>query len=208
MGEPGLGQHLASYFWRAVGGARLHDLLLQYFDSASPESAGHIAGWLGRGLQQNSVALAEATVTSLVTLWDELRAREGGWHEQKRREVIREFGEWFSSERLPSTWAINSLKECLAAGVGIGDLEDVLERLTALVAVHPHEVAVCLELLLKDNRQLWHPIAWQQDVEELLAALFRTGEPVVREKALEIVNRLVEGGSLFARDIAARTAPI
>ncbi|MGC2030807.1 MAG: hypothetical protein WA642_12360 [Steroidobacteraceae bacterium] len=121
-----------------------------------------------------------------------------------RREVVRQFGEWFPSERLPTLWAIDALQRCLSVGVGIGDLDDVLSRMTSLVAVHPSKVAECLALLLKDNRQLWHPVSWQREVEELLEALLRTKETEAREKTLEIVNRLVEGGSLFARDILAR----
>jgi hypothetical protein len=204
MGELGLGNHLASYFWRAVGADRSRDQLLQYFDYASPVCAGQITGSLGRGLQDTSEALKETTVSSLLALWDDLRAREGAWDEQKRREVVRQFGEWFPSERLPTLWAINALQRCLSVGVGIGDLDDVLSRMTSLVAVHPSNVAECLALLLKDNRQLWHPVSWQREVEELLEALLRTKETEAREKTLEIVNRLVEGGSLFARDILAR----
>jgi len=45
---------------------------------------------------------------------------------------------------------------------------------------------------------------WQREVEELLEALLRTKDIEAREKALDIVNRLVESGSLFARDILAR----
>jgi hypothetical protein len=204
MGELGLGNHLASYFWRAVGAGRSHELLLQYFDNASPVCAGHITGNLGRGLQDNSEALKDTTVSSLVAFWDELRAREEGWDEQKRREVVRQFGEWFPSERLPTLWAINSLQRCLSLGVGIGDLDDVLNRMTSLAAVHPGTVTECLALLLKGNRQLWHPVSWQREVEDLLEALLRTKDIEAREKALQIVNRLVESGSLFARDILAR----
>ena len=117
MGELGLGNHLAGYFWRAVGGARSHDLLLVYFDNASPVCAGQIVGNLGRGLQDTSEALAETTVSSLMELWSELRAREANWDEQKRREVVRQFGEWFPSKRLPTMWAIESLaKQCIGVG--------------------------------------------------------------------------------------------
>jgi hypothetical protein len=51
MGETGLGHHLASYYWRGVGGEGTRTLLLKYFDLCSPEAAAHVLWSLGQGLQ-------------------------------------------------------------------------------------------------------------------------------------------------------------
>jgi hypothetical protein len=55
-------------------------------------------------------------------------------------------------------------------------------------------------------------LAWRQEVEHVLRALLGSGDEGARSEAEMIVNRLVETGSLFARDLlsdlnASRQAP-
>ena len=50
-------------------------------------------------------------------------------------------------------------------GAGMLDVEEVLARLEAISADHPREVAATLEILLKDEGQLWQPLIWKAQVE-------------------------------------------
>ena len=81
------------------------------------------------------------------------------------------------------------------------DVEGVLVRLGALCSDYPQEVARSLELLLRDERQLWQPLLWQAQVEAVLRALLDSSDAAARQHAEAIVNRLVQNGSLFARDL-------
>jgi len=199
-GERGLGQHLGSYFWRGIGGEPTRDLLLRYFDACSPSAAGQAASFLGRGLATEK-EIPAGTVPALMNLWEQLRARSTAWPEQKRREVARQFGQWFVSGHLPAGWRLRELEDTLNRGAGLFDIESVLEELTSLVGQHPVEVAQCLGLVLQDQQQMWHPLSWQRETTAVLEALLASPNANARTQAHEIINRLVEGGSLFARDI-------
>jgi hypothetical protein len=86
-------------------------------------------------------------------------------------------------------------------GAGMLDVEEVLARLEAISADHPREVAATLEILLKDEGQLWQPLIWKAQVESLLRTLLNSADETARAQAEQIVNALVENGGLFARDI-------
>jgi hypothetical protein len=204
MGELGLGHHLSSYYWRSIGGEETLALLLRYFDLCSSASAAEIVGSLGRGIRSPTEAASESTVAALMRLWGELGQHFQNWDEQKRRDVQRQFGEWFAADRLPAAWALAQFEECLREGVGIVHLEDVLLRLESLARSEPTAVARCLAQLLKDEQRLWYPMTWQREVERVLEALLSSTDEAARAEAESIVNRLVEGGSLFARDILSR----
>lgn len=202
-GSRGLGQHLSSYFWRGVGDDFTRKLLLDYFDKSSPEAAGHIVAFLGRGLATEKEIPAH-TVTSLMELWEALRRRGTGWAEQKRREVARQFDDWFVSKHLSSEWRLRELEAVLNSGAGMTNAEAVLGELAALADVHPQSVARCLQLLLLDQQQSWFPLLQERESTAALEALLASKDEVARNQAVELVNKLVERGNLTARDIAKR----
>ena len=204
MGEAGLGRHLMSYYWRGVGAEETRALLLRYFDHCSSTAAAHALWGVGQGLAGAEPVTPE-TVQALAALWSDLTSQATHWIELKRREVYRQFGQWFSSGRFDNRWALRELTRALQMGAGMLDVEEVLARLEGLSADHPREVAATLEILLKDERQLWQPLIWKAQVESLLRMLLNSADETARAQAEQIVNVLVENGSLFARDILANS---
>jgi hypothetical protein len=200
MGERGLGNHLASYYWRSIGGEHSHRLLLEYFEWCSPVSAGLVVHYFAQGLEGKE-PIAPSTMTALTALWGELMAQSPSWGEQKNRELIRQFGRWFASARFDAEWSLAELERCLRTGAGLLDLQDVIVHLARLAASHPAEVSVCVELVLKDDRELWRPLTWQAELASVLTTLLRSSDGAVRTRTESIVDRLVESGSLFARDL-------
>lgn len=200
MGERGLGHHLASYYWRGVGGEGTRLLLLKYFDLCSPEAAAHVLWSLGQGLQGND-PIAATTLGYLSTLWSDLNARLAGWSELKRNEVCRHFGAWFMSGRFEDRWALAELRNAVQGGAGIADVEGVLTRLEALARTFPSEVAATLGPLLEDDRECWHPHLFRPQVEGVLRMLLASPNAAARSHAEAIVNQLIENGNLFARDL-------
>lgn len=203
MGERGLGQHLGSYFWRSVDGQRSLERLLSYFDVCSPESAGHTMWFLARGLAEVQ-SIPEATLTNLKSLWTELSARAAQWSEQKRRELHRHFGTWFTSPHFDGTWALGALEKSLATGAGLIDLQKVLVRLDSLARDYPMEVSACLEQLIRDEQQLLRPLLWEAELGAVLKALLTSPRQEVRQRAEKLVDLLVENGALFARQLVAQ----
>jgi hypothetical protein len=205
MGETGLGHHLASYYWRGVGGHGTRALLLTYFDRCSPAAAAHVLWSLGQGLQGTD-PIAAATLTALANLWADLYAHSASWTELKRREVYRHFGAWFMSGRFDDRWMLQELKHAIEVGAGIIDVEGVLTRLGTLCGTFPREVAVILERLVGDEQQRWEALISKPQVEGVLRALLRSPDATARSHAERIVNQLVENGSLFARDLLSAAA--
>jgi hypothetical protein len=200
MGERGLGQHLASYFWRAVDGERSTDRLLEYFDRCLPELVGHTLWVLGRGLDEAKDA-PPTTVNRLMDLWSQLRRRSAQWSDQKRRELVRHFGTWFTSEQLDTDWALSELEQCIATGFGLIDVQAILVRLGFLAESRPLPAVRCVELLVQEEHQLRYPFMWEGEFAAVLKALLSSNDHGVRERVRRVVDKLVEGGSLFARDL-------
>jgi hypothetical protein len=203
MGERGLGQHLSSYFWRSVDGQRSLETLLRYFDVCSPESAGHTMWFLARGLAEVQ-NIPDATLANLKSLWTQLSARAARWNEQKRRELHRHFGTWFTSPHFEGAWALGALEKSLATGTGLIDLQEVLVRLDSLARDHPMEVSACLEQLVRDEQQLLRPLLWEAELGAVLKTLLTSPHPEVRHRAGKLVDLLVENGVLFARELVAK----
>jgi hypothetical protein len=207
MGERGLGQHLASYFWRAVDGERSTDRLLEYFDRCRPELVGQTLWVLGRGLDEAKDTPA-VTINRLMDLWSQLRLRSAQWNDQKRRELVRHFGTWFTSEQLDTDWALSELEQSIATGFGLIDVQAILVRLRSLAESRPLPVVRCVELLVQEEQQLRYPFMWEGEFAGVLKALLANNDHGVRQRVRRVVDKLVEGGSLFARDlITAESGP-
>jgi len=200
MGETGLGIHLAYYYWRGVGGAEARALLMRYFEECTPAAAAHVLWSMAQGLQGEE-PLPGATLPALVDLWGEFDRRSPQWSELRRREVYRQFGQWFVSARFDNRWALERLKRAIEMGAGMLDVESLLERLAQLCGDYPRDVAGVLEPLLVDKRQLWQPVLWKDQVEAVLRALLNSPNEAARAQAEALVNQLVENGNLFARDL-------
>jgi hypothetical protein len=200
VGERGLGQHLASYFWRAVDGDRATQRLLEYFDNCTPENVGHTVWFLGRGLEE-AKDTSPATINRLKALWTQVRVRSAAWADQKRRELVRHFGGWFTSEQLDSDWSLSELEQCLATGFGLVDVQGILTRLGSLAESNAQKVVPCVELLVQQEEQLRSPFIWEQELATVLKVLLVNPNDAVRQRIRLVVDKLVENGSLFARDL-------
>jgi hypothetical protein len=207
MGERGLGQHLASYFWRAVDGQRSTERLLEYLGICTPEHVGHTLWFLGRGLEE-AKDTPQTTIARLMDLWSELRVRSDAWPEQKRQELLRHFGTWFTSDQFDPQWALTELEQSLSTGFGLIDVQAVLVRLGSLAEALPLQVVRCVELLVKNEQQLRYPFMWERELASILKALLASRDPDVQQRARSIADKLVEGGSLFARDLVASPGPV
>jgi hypothetical protein len=199
MGETGLGQHFIRYYWRGVGGERSEQLLLRYFDICSAPSAAHVLWSAGSGLQAEE-PIAPATIGALMHLWTEITARAASWGELKQREIYRQFGAWFVSGRFDNLWSLQQLEKAVQI-TGILDLEKVLERMAPLSTDYPQEVAKILELIVRDERDIWQPLLWQRQVEAILQALLDSTREGVRDYAISIINQIVQRGGLFVRHL-------
>lgn len=141
------------------------------------------------------------TIDRLVHLWRALSGPHVQWSERKTREVARQFGGWFSSPHLNEEWSLVALETCLSSGAGLTESAGVIARLTVLAIKHPVAVSRCTALLVQDDQQFLLPSLWQREMTVLLKTLVESTDPAARGNAEAIINRLVENGSLFARDI-------
>jgi hypothetical protein len=123
------------------------------------------------------------------------------WTDQKRKELNRHFGTWFTSEQFDAEWALGELERCLGERFGLIDVHTTLGRMAVLARPHPERVARCLELLVSQDQQLRYPFMFQTELGSVLKVLLEDSDPNVRQKARVVADKLVEGGNLFARDL-------
>src|SRR5204862_7300825 len=110
------------------------------------------------------------------------------------------------SGRFDDRWMLQELKHVIEVGAGIIDVEGVLTRLETLCGAFPREVAAILEPFVGGEQQRWEALISKPQVESVLRTLLRSPDATARSHAEQIVNQLVENGSLFARDLLSAPA--
>ena len=100
-------------------------------------------------------------------------------------------------------WAVSKLEQCLATGFGLVDVQAILVRLGSLAESRPLQVTGCVEVLVQDEQQLRYPFMWEREFASILKILLANPDHAVHHRVRRVVDKLVEGGSLFARDLVA-----
>jgi hypothetical protein len=179
-----LGEHLATFYWRGV--ITLDDELLPtYWRNASVAARAHMVEFLGRSAREGA-SLTGDVQDRLLAFW--------AWTRQHTRpgEAAGElagFVWWFAANGLPVEWRLRQMTELLQAGVRpeVGFL--IADTLASLAEQHPLAAARILRLWLERGKP-WTVHAHGEQIEKVLRAAYRSGEPDARRLAEETANWL------------------
>lgn len=163
-----LGEHLFPLY--ASGLAAYEEWLEPFFTRAGSELRHNLLAWVGQSLRQREEPDAE-TVERLLRVW-ELRVTHSG--ETDDMTELPAFGWWFTSDWVPTEWALDQLHAVLQRGVRVDADRDVVAKLSRHAGRSPRSVSRCLRLLVTNESQAWRVIGWSEAlkgaINDLLAS--------------------------------------
>lgn len=160
------------------------------------EEAGQIA--------KNSGELDSAIDEAFRALWGRIRAAADGSGDTALRESLGKFSWWFAS-KLHEAWALPELVDLLESGVHVSPEFLVLPRLAELVAQDVERVLHVLEKMAPRTDNEWAFRAHEEQVREILRVSLASGDPIIRERARALVNRLGRLGMLGLGSLLPQT---
>jgi hypothetical protein len=179
-----LGEHLATFYWRGV--ITLDDeLLTTYWRNATSAARAHTVDFLGRSAHQ-ATTLTGDVLDRLLAFWT--------WARENTRpgEAVGEragFVWWFASNGLPVEWRLQQMTELLQAGVRPQAEFLIADMLSSLAEQHPLAAAQILRLWLEGGEP-WTVDGHREQIEQVLRAAYRAGDPDARRVAEETANWL------------------
>jgi hypothetical protein len=179
-----LGEHLAAFYWRGV--ITLDDeLLTTYWWNATVAARTHTVEILGRSAHK-ATALTDDVQNRLLAFW--------AWARQhtppgEAAGGLAGFVWWFAADGLAVEWRLQQMTELLQAGVRPQAEFLIADMLSSLAEQHPLATAQILRLWL-EGAEPWTVDVHREQVEKVLRAAYRSGEPDARRVAEETANWL------------------
>lgn len=195
-----LAQHLSVYYWNGKLDFE-SDLIVAFYHNASDEIAARMMEGLGRGLGEVE-SVEEETKNRLKDLW--IKRFENAKQDLfSHRKELREFGSWFISRKYEDSWSLTQLKEVLEITGDIDSNHQVSERLAELSSRYPEEVIDCMRLMIDGDKREWAVMYWRGEIREILTNVLTT-ENDAKEKAIDLINRLISLGHLDFKELLPR----
>jgi len=190
-----LGEHVATFYWRGI--ITLDDeLLTTYWRHATVAARAHTVEVLGRSARE-ATALTDDVQNRLLAFW--------AWATTHTRpgEAAGElagFVWWFAASGLPAEWRFQQMTELLQEEVRPEAEFLIADVLASLAEQHPLAVARILRLWLQRSEP-WTVDARHEQIEKVLRATYRAGDPDARRLAEETANWLGARGFRQFRSI-------
>lgn len=199
-----LTEHLLTYCWQGLLTLSDEDgLLRQFYSRASSELRSYATQFVGRSLKQSGEVPSDP-LRRLQELIDwrigTLKSSESVSAKDIDNE-LKPFGWWFASGKFEPEWSLSRLEALLRLGVHVEPDHMVIEQLLQLVVSYPVEVAETLRLMITTSGDKFRVAGWSGEVRQLLSALGRSRDPVVRAKVAASVDALLGSGYLAYRDL-------
>jgi hypothetical protein len=179
-----LGEHLATFYWRGVITLD-DDLLTTYWRNATVTARAHTIDFLGRSAHE-AAALTGDVQDRLLAFW--------AWATQQtppgeRAGELAGFVWWSAADGLPVEWRLRQMTELLQAGVRPQAEFLIADMLSSHAEQHPLAAAQILRLWLEGGEP-WTVDSHREQIEQVLRAAHRAGDPDARRVAEETANWL------------------
>jgi hypothetical protein len=187
-----LAQHLMSFYWRG----KLEyesDLITNFYRRADGNLRGHALNFIGRSLRNAKEAIPKEIADRLKELWEK-RVEAGRKQPAGSAEELKEYGWWFASSKLDDGWSIDQLLEALRLAKRVEPDHLVVERLVGIARIMPRQSIQALEMIIDGDPKGWGVLGWSDKAKEIIRAARKSGDPVARQSAEELVNLLGSRG--------------
>jgi hypothetical protein len=187
-----LAQHLMSFFWRG----KLEyesDIVGSFYRRADAKLRGHALNFIGRSLRNTKEAIPKKIAERVKELWAR-RVEAAKQQPEASAEELKEYGWWFASSKLDDEWSIHQLLEALRLAKRVEPDHLVVERLVDLARTMPRPSIWALEMIIDGDTKGWGVLGWSDKAKEIIRAARKSGDPVARRSAEDLVNLLGSRG--------------
>jgi hypothetical protein len=208
-----LAEHLMVMYWRGRIDLAPGGLLDQFFASADDGLRAHAIGFVGRSLLESAhdddgappSEIPAEILDRLMGLWE---ARAGAMDEiaNGSTKELSEFGWWFASGVFEETWATNHLIQSLRRGGNMEAGQLVLERLVVVSQRQPLLAMQALQLLIRSDKEGWHVLPWEGEIEGVLTVAMAGDLPQARDLAIDVIHELGARGCRGYRRLLPKRA--
>lgn len=190
-----LGEHIATFYWSGVLTSD-NELFTTYWRNATTAARTHTVEFLGKSAHE-ATALSADVRERLLGFWR--------WARQHFRpgEMAAElagFGWWFGANGLPAEWRLREMTKLLQAGAWPEPELLIVNQLPILAEQYPLGTVRVIRLFLNGSEG-WAVDAWREQIENVLRAAYRSGDPEARRSAEETANWLGARGFRHFRSV-------
>lgn len=191
----GVAERIMSAYWRGWLPLSEQDGLIRQFFSMAPRGIRRhalavVGDWLTR-----SGPLPTDVAKRLMELmeWRIGRARSGGAGLDGTELSV--FGAWLSARALDDDWTFRQLESLLEVFGRVEPGHLVTRALARRSADRPLQAVRCLDLLVQNDREGWVALGDQDQMETIIVAAVRSGDPTGRRLAADVANRVAAHGN-------------
>lgn len=187
-----LAEHLMVFYWRGtLDRTDQNGLIHQFFRDAPAGIRAHALETLGRGARRlPRDDTGEQVLGRLMQLWDWRLAETMALSRDERSEELAAFGEWFSSLRFPSEWAMEQLLQTLWEKRRIEPLHSVIAALIAHAESDPKRCMQALRLIVENGTDRWELQIWNDNVRKVIQVALGSSVAEARDEAVKIIRLL------------------
>lgn len=193
--ERSLADHVMVMYWHGRLGdePRESELVRGLFENGNTRVRQRALELVGRSLREAGSNLAEETGQRVKRLW-EYRLETAQTKPAAERAELEAFGWWMESPALDADWRARQLLEVLrlASAVDVDYL--VVGALADLEEPHLAAALRCLVLIIGADADGWGVYGWKDSAHRLIQRGMASGEPGIKELALDAANLLIARG--------------
>ncbi|MGH2770743.1 MAG: hypothetical protein ACRDJF_09525, partial [Actinomycetota bacterium] len=167
-------------------------LLARFFVNASSPVRAYALEYVGRLLQTQSDTIPSEVLGRLMKLWENRLAAASGAAAPSsgpgEPAELAAFGSWFTSGKLPNSWALEQLVSMLRRTGAVTATKQVVERLRTVSASMPARAVEALGHLVRQESHGIRILGWSQEASAMLAAVASGEDPEARGAALDLLD--------------------
>ena len=117
------------------------------------------------------------------------------------KKELKNFGQWFISERFDEQWSMDTLMVALAVAKKAEPEMSVVARLAELCPKYPAQCVTSLRLMIEGDREGWFLMGVENDAQRLLRGALQSNNPDGVLAARRLIEELIAKGQFGFRQL-------